>query len=136
MLKSVDLQHYMQPDPETVAPGDSLFKAMDIILREGISGLCVVDGERRLLGVLSEMDCLQTILSCTYNDVCNLGTVAEYMTTDVDVVQRHADVVNVAELMLRNSRRRMPVVDNGILVGQVTCRRLLRAVREFNQSDA
>ena len=134
MLKSVDLSHYMEPDPETVAPSASLFAAMDIILREGISGLCVVDEKRRLLGVLSEMDCLKTILSCTYNDVCNLGMVADYMTTEVDVVQRHADVVNVAELMLKNSRRRMPVVENGILVGQVTCRRLLRAVRDFNRS--
>ena len=133
MLQSVDLSDYMLTDPVCVKATDTVFSAIDIILQERISGVCVVDEDQRLLGILSEMDCLKTILSCTYNDVCNLDNVSAYMTEAVDAVQRHADLVNVAELMLSNSRRRLPVVENGVLVGMITCRQILKAFSDFNK---
>ena len=42
------------------------------------------------------------------------------------------DIVNVAQDMLAQNKRRRPVVENGKLIGQVTCRQLLTAVRKFS----
>jgi len=42
-------------------------------------------------------------------------------------------VVDVADDMLKKGHRRRPVVDNGKLVGQITCRQLLRVVRDFDK---
>ena len=37
--------------------------------------------------------------------------------------------------MLKKGHRRRPVLDHGRLVGQITCRQLLRVVSEFNQNQ-
>ena len=41
------------------------------------------------------------------------------------------DIVDVAQDMLLKNKRRRPVVENGKLIGQITCRQLLSAVKKF-----
>ena len=54
------------------------------------------------------------------------------MTTDVVSVSLHENIVDVAQDMLAHKHRRRPVIDeDGTLLGQVTCRQLLRAVKDF-----
>lgn len=135
MLNSVDLQDYMIHNPVTVQPETNLMEAMKLILNHKISGLCVVDKDDKLVGVLSEVDCLRGVLSATYNKD-GIGAVAEYMTTgDLEVADLKWDIVHIASAMLRSSKRRMPVVDNGRLVGQVTIRQILQAVDTFSKDD-
>ena len=52
------------------------------------------------------------------------------MTRDVEVQHPHDDIVNVATSMLDHKHRRRPVVEDGLLVGQVTCRQILKVVTE------
>ncbi|MDZ7684556.1 MAG: CBS domain-containing protein [Gammaproteobacteria bacterium] len=84
------------------------------------------------MGVLSELDCLSSIMNDVYNG-SELGTslVSEYMTTEVETDDPHDDIVDVAKSMLDHKHRRRPVVKNGRVMGQVTCRQILRAVKEF-----
>lgn len=131
MLRSVELKDYMLPNPVKVKADVDLCDAVELILEYKISGLCVVDDENHLLGILSEMDCLKAILSAMYNEETSVGPVSGYMTKDVYSVSPHADIVDVAQDMLKRRFRRCPVVQDGKLVGQVTCRQLLRAVEKF-----
>jgi len=131
MLRSVELKDYMLPDPHTVAADDDLFDAIHIILVNKISGVCVVDETNTLVGVLSEMDCLSAVLKATYADV-GVGAVKTVMSTDVICARAGEDIVDVASDMLKTGQRRRPVVDgNNKLLGQITCRRLLKVVKEF-----
>jgi len=41
----------------------------------------------------------------------------------------------VSNDMVKKGRRRRPVVDNGRLVGQITCRQLLRVISDFNRNQ-
>jgi CBS domain-containing protein len=133
MLKSVDLRDYMLSQPATVRPGDSIFDAMRIIQDNRISGLCVVEDDQRLVGVLSEIDCLRAVLSAVYNEDA-LGKVSDYMTAEnLAVANPNEDIVDVAQDMLRQNKRRRPVVEDGRLIGQITIRQLLRAVAEFRE---
>ena len=132
MLRSVDLSDYMLHDPVKVSADDDIFTAIKLITENRITGVCVVDDKGRLEGVLSELDCLKAILSATYNQTRSVGKVREFMTADVDVCELHVDVVNVAEDMLKKGHRRRPVVKDGKLVGQITCRQLLRVVSNFS----
>lgn len=131
MLRSVELKDYMLPNPVKVKADVDLCDAVELILEYKISGVCVVDDENHLLGILSEMDCLKAILSAMYNEETSVGPVSGFMTTDVYSVSPHADIVDVAQDMLKRGFRRCPVIEDGKLVGQVTCRQLLRAVEKF-----
>ena len=60
------------------------------------------------------------------------GMVRDYMTSENLVVAHPGeDIVGVAQDMLRQNKRRRPVVEDGKLIGQITIRQLLKAVREF-----
>lgn len=128
---STSLRDYMVSKPITIKPDASIEKAMQIIIEHKISGLCVVDDSNKLLGVLSEMDCLKAVLSAAYSQ-SGAGSVSEHMTADSLIVANpNEDIIDVAQDMLRINKRRRPVVEDGKLIGQVTCRHLLEAVRTF-----
>lgn len=134
MLHSVELKDYMLTNPVKVNADADLFDAIESILEYKISGMCVVDEHNHLVGMLSEMDCLKAILSAMYNEETSVGPVREFMTTELFSVSPNADIVDVAQDMLKRGFRRCPVVQDGRLVGQITCRQLLRAVEEFSNS--
>jgi len=133
MLRDLELKHYMVKNPVTIGSTASLFEAMHLILVNKISGLCVVDTDGRLAGVLSELDCLRGVLAAVYND-SGVGIVADVMTSEnLSVAHADASIADVAEQMMNEQKRRRPVIDSeGKLVGQITIRQILRAVKEFN----
>ena len=131
MLQSVNLRDYMLHNPVKVGVEDNVLDAMQVIIDNKISGVCVVDGNANLVGILSELDCLRAVLSAIYND-SEIGVVREYMSSDNLVVAHpDEDIVDVAQDMLLKNKRRRPVVENGKLIGQITCRQLLSAVKKF-----
>ena len=54
MLQSVNLRDYMLPNPVKVRPDDNVLDAMQVIIDNKISGVCVVDSDGNLVGILSE----------------------------------------------------------------------------------
>lgn len=134
MLQSVNLRDYMLTRPVKVRPDDHMLDAMQVIISNKISGVCVVDDDANLVGILSELDCLRAVLGAVYNDT-GIGTVRSYMATENLVVAHpDEDIVDVAQDMLLKNKRRRPVVENGRLIGQITCRQLLSAVKKFSSS--
>ena len=132
MLQSVNLRDYMLPRPAKIRADASVMEAMQVILDNKISGLCVVDDADNLVGILSGLACLRAILGATYNKT-GAGQVRDYMASDNLVVAHpDEDIVDVARDMLANNKRRRPVVENGKLIGQITCRQLLTAMRKFS----
>ncbi|RLQ22367.1 CBS domain-containing protein [Seongchinamella sediminis] len=123
----------MLANPVKVRADANLLDAMQVIIDNKVSGVCVVDGADNLVGILSELDCLRAVLGATYNKT-GVGEVREYMASDNLVVAHpDEDIVDVAQDMLANNKRRRPVVENGKLIGQITCRQLLTAVKKFRQ---
>lgn len=133
MLQSVNLRDYIITNPVKVKPDDNVLEAMRSIIDNKISGVCVVDADDNLVGILSEMDCLRAVLGASYNNT-GIGSVAEHMTRD-NLLVAHPDenILDVAQDMLRKGNRRRPVLENGRLLGQITCRQLLRAVNKFQK---
>jgi len=114
-----------------VKPGDDLFHAIHQILAHKISGVTVVDDRYHPVGMLSELDVLRAILHREYYQE-DVGTprVSDHMMTSVEAVGVGEDIIDVAESMLDHKHRRRPVVDShGQLVGQLSCRNLLKAIK-------
>ena len=125
-LDKTEVSSFMQPYPVKIFPENDLFVAANSIIENRVSGLCVVTRQEELIGVLSEMDCLRVILSAIYNDHREVGKVKEHMTDVVEFCDVNANLLQVAEDMLKKGRRRRPVVHKGRLIGQITCRQILK----------
>ncbi|MFT7244661.1 MAG: CBS domain-containing protein [Candidatus Azotimanducaceae bacterium] len=132
MLGSVELSDYMIKNPVTARAELTVYEAALRILEHKVSGLVVVDERKALIGMLSELDCLRVILAGVYNDE-EFGTalVGDVMIRNVESQHPTDDIVDVATSMLDHKHRRRPVVDDeGLLVGQVTCRQILKVMTE------
>ena len=120
----------------TFSPDQNIVDVIDIILEKRISGAPVLDNQGRLVGILSEKDCLRLIIDRAYHNLPNQkSTVETYMTTAVRSVEPTLDVVKAANEFLIAPVRRFPVVENGKLLGQISRRDILRAAREINTTN-
>jgi len=59
--------------------------------------------------------------------------VKEYMSVDLQTVTGETSILDVAEVFLADHRRRLPVLEGGRLVGQISRRDLLRAMDDFSR---
>jgi CBS domain-containing protein len=114
-----------------VSPEMNVYEASQQILANKASGASVVDADGNLVGVLSELDCLSAMVSGVYNGSDPGGAlVSDIMTKDVETADAEDDIIAVASSMLASKRRRRPVLKDGKLIGQISCRQILRAVTE------
>ena len=133
MTRSVSLDAYMVKRPIKVNASATVIEAVDVILENRVSGVCVVDDNDNFVVMLSELDCLRAIVERVYqNQQHSAGYVYEVMTRDVVVNRPGDDIVSVANSMLDEGHRRRPIMADDSLVGQVTCRQLLSAIKSFS----
>lgn len=123
---------YMVSDLVTFKPEDEIGHVIKVLLEKKISGAPVLNEFRELVGIISEQDCLRVIIDSVYhNQPLSKGLVKEYMTTELVTVEVTEDIVDVAIKFLKNRYRRFPVVDKGILRGQVSKRDILKAAKSI-----
>ncbi len=134
MLKSIKVRDYMTTHLVTFKPDTDLYSAINLLLEHRISGAPVVDEQGNLIGLLAETDCLRGILSGAYFEETG-GLVGSCMNAKVESVSPDTSVIEVAERLLRGGHRRLPVVEEGRLLGQVSCHDVLLAVKEFAQHE-
>ena len=113
----------------TVAPETSIYEAIKILLDGRYSGAPVVRADGALVGVLSKKDCLKVVFNASYHQDW-AGTVADYMSANVETLDVNTDLVSAAKFFLDSSYRRFPVLRDGKLVGQISRADLLRALIE------
>lgn len=122
-------------DLVTFSPDQTIQAAIDIIIDKKISGAPVLDSTGKLVGMLSEKDCLKIIVDQAYHNLpIESKKVSDYMTAEVKTVSPDSDVVSAANQFLHSPIRRMPVVDNGVLKGQISRRDILRAAKNFKST--
>ena len=110
---------------KTVRPDTWINDAVKTLLKHGFSGAPVVDGSGKLVGILSEKDCIQALMRAVVERL-PASQVKDVMTEKVITVTPDTHVLTVAHLFLNNPIRRLPVVENGKLVGQIRRRDLLK----------
>jgi CBS domain-containing protein len=125
---------YMTTDLITFTPDTDIMEAIDSMIDNQISGAPVLNNKKELIGMISEKDCITVMIDSVYHNLpISMGKVSKYMTTDIVSVSIEADIVDVATQFLRKNYKRFPVLDEkGRLVGQVSRRDILRAVKAMN----
>lgn len=129
-MRSVKAADYMTRKLVTFKPSTPLYEAMTTMLEHRISGAPVVDDTGQLLGVLSEIDFLEAMLKGSYHGEIE-GTVSQVMTEGAQTVDAETDIYAVSAIFVKDKRRRLPVLSEGRLVGQISRRDVLRAIRDL-----
>jgi CBS domain-containing protein len=105
----------------TVAPDTLLTDAVRLMMEHRIGGLVVMD-QGRIAGVVTEGDIMNFVLSGDAADTA----VSEAMTTEVVTLEAATDVTSVVTCLVSRRIRRVPVVQDGKLVGVISRRDVLR----------
>ena len=107
-------------------------EVIDTMIDRQISGGPVLDSNNKLIGIISEKDCLRIIVDQAYHNLPGSSRkVADYMTRDVKTISAASTIVDAADAFLNSPVRRIPILDNGILIGQVSRRDILRAAKDI-----
>jgi CBS domain-containing protein len=129
----------------TIAPDATILEAARTMLQHHVSGLPVVDAAGKLLGIVSEGDFirrgeigtprkrgrwLKVLLGDSAVDyVREHGRrVSDVMTSDPITVTEDATLEEIVDAMETNGVKRLPVMKDGRLVGQVSRANLMQAV--------
>ena len=106
--------------------------AINVLIEKGVTGIPVLGAGGKVLGVLSEEHCLRLIAMGDEKSEEPKGTVAAYFDSSVPEVTPDIDIYYVAGMFLREQKhRRFPVVEDGKLVGVITRKDVLRALRDL-----
>jgi CBS domain-containing protein len=113
-------------------------EAAALLAARGFTALPVVDGDDRLIGIVTEADLVRDRIPRDPRHLVHVDvppeqlpsrpTVGEVMSTPVTTMGPGADVVDLCTALLEAGRRSMPIVDGSRLVGIVTRRDLVRVV--------
>ena len=127
------VRDFMDKSFITLTPEMDVYRAIDIMLKGGITGAAVVDAKEHLVGVLSEKDCLRTLVHDAYS-LLPSGKVSDYMTERPVTIYADLDIFTVADKFIHSTFRRLLVVDeDNRLIGQITRRDLLRAIQKMHE---
>lgn len=116
-----------------VSPDAALFDAMDELLAHSFAAAPVVDKDRRLLGMLTEKDCLRVLSHLIYGNGRREAKVRDFLSELRVTVEPDMEIFRVAELFLATNFPLLPVVEDGRLVGVVSRRDTLRGVRALRR---
>lgn len=143
-MKATDI---MSTDVVTVGPDASVQHVADLLVKHRISGMPVVDGSGRVIGLVSEGDLLRRADAGTGHErswwlKLFLGSeglareyihehsrqVADVMSREIITAAPDTPVSELAEILEKHRIKRLPIVKDGKLVGIVSRANLLHAL--------
>lgn len=127
VLPTVTARDIMMTELITLSPDDDAFDAIGKLLDNRISGAPVLDAQKRFLGTFSEKTSMSVLLGAAY-DQLPTTTVQTFMNVDPGrVIDEDLDWMGVAKIFIETPYRRLEVVRDGKLLGQISRRDVLRS---------
>jgi CBS domain-containing protein len=114
MVNSV--REAMTEDPRSIGPSASVVEAARMVRDEHVGSLPITDGDT-LVGMITDRDITTRVVA----EAANLATtsVGDVYSEDLISVGPDKDLEEALRLMARHQVRRLPVVEDGKLVGIV-----------------
>ncbi len=133
--KLLTARDIMTPPGVVVRPELSVFEAIPLLIKGNLTGCPVTTPEGELLGILSELDCMKVLASdAFYEDDYSISDiiVSRYMTKDVLSVDPDMGIFRIANIFFSHALRRIPVLEERKLVGQITRSDVLKGVQTLH----
>jgi CBS domain-containing protein len=143
----------MSRSVRSVTPDTKVMEVASLMCLYRFHGLPVVEGDDRLVGLIAEKDVLHSLFPTIeslmeegmgnvdldkemgkYKDVLSLP-VSDLMTRNPIAVPPDMHILRAATIMVRNRFRRIPVADQGSLVGMLSLGDVHKAIFHANVAD-
>jgi CBS domain-containing protein len=105
----------------TIRPDATMNDAVKVLTKHHLSGAPVATSRGELVGFISEPNLMDVL----FNEEVRREKVSQYMASEVHVVQPDDSISSAATMFAIYGIRRLPVVQDGRLVGVLTRRDLL-----------
>ena len=93
-----------------ISPTENIENAIKSLRNRSVTGLPVVDSNMKVVGFISEKDCLKFLYGAFYFNQLS-GDVSSYMNKGVVVVDEDVDLPTILKLFIENPYHVYPVVD-------------------------
>ncbi len=114
----------------TLSPELDVFQAIDVLLKKRISGAPVVSADGTFLGIFSESCCMRFIVNAAYDCLPDAGLLP-FIDRDPPTISADTELLTICQTFLDQATRRLPVLDAGRFVGQISRRDVMRKVTEL-----
>lgn len=121
----------MKTDVITVRRDADIYEAIRTMVENNITGLPVVNDDRTPAGIITERD----VLKLLYNFEDRPGKVEDFMTKEVVCFNQEESLDGVVESFSHNHFRRVPIVNNGRLVGIISRRDIITYMQKLMRTD-
>jgi CBS domain-containing protein len=111
-----DIKSFMTSDIITVKREHPISHAIEMLLKNDVTGLPVIDDDNKLVGIISEKDIMEIVFSST----SVFSKVEDYMTKEVVSFSLNDDFTKICECLIHNNFRRVPILKEGKLVGIIS----------------
>ena len=98
-------------------PDSTIGEVAKTMNKNHIGCMPVCDNTNNLVGIITDRD---IVLRAVANNKDNNTTVSEIMTTDTISCESESEIADASKLMKNEQIRRIPVTENGKLVGILT----------------
>ncbi|BAS54608.1 tRNA nucleotidyltransferase/poly(A) polymerase family protein [Leptolyngbya boryana NIES-2135] len=123
--KPLSARELMSSPVRTIRPETTIEDAQRILLRYGHSGLSIVNQEDQLVGVISRRD-----LDIALHHGFSHAPVKGYMASNLKTITPETSLPEIEALMVTYDIGRLPVLEQGNLVGIVTRTDVLRQLHQ------
>lgn len=130
------VRDYMTQKLITFRPDQSVEDVIEKLIRYKISGGPVVNDKNELVGIISEGDCIRHISESRYHNLPSENRkVEQHMAKQVETIDGDMNIFDAANKFLNDRRRRFPIVENGILIGQISQKDILKATLQLKSQN-
>jgi len=120
----MQVKDIMSRNVVTITPDATVLEAAKKMVENNVKFLIVTENER-LVGIVTEWDFVKKIAKGG-KEILN-AKLETIMTKKVIVITPETTITEAAEIMLANNIKRLPVVENNVLIGVVTAMEILLA---------
>ncbi|HPS20596.1 MAG TPA: CBS domain-containing protein [Candidatus Omnitrophota bacterium] len=124
-----NIESIMNRNVLTIRDDTPIYDAINLLVTCSISGLPVVDEYQKLVGIITEKDMIHISLG---SPIDPKSPVSNFMSKQVATFSPQDEIKTVCEFLMANPFRRVPIVENGEVVGVISRRDILKYILKLH----